>query len=251
MTSPHGMGTQKATAGTVLPERRRKGPAGSEISGGPRLELSSEVRAEWLRLAASLRQAVHASVELDAPPGRLRELADRVAELSREITAHAGGRPVPLSHPRPETLAPNDLNAALPFSPITGRYNPLAPPVRLVLEDDRVVAHVRMREAHQGFDGLVHGGVVSAIFDEVLAMATVVAGLSGVPASLHVEHRKPTPLHEDLRFEAWVERVQRRRVQVRGSCLLGGEIVSEAEGLFVRPARDGAWIRKERSGSGD
>jgi acyl-coenzyme A thioesterase PaaI-like protein len=223
---------------------RGGGPAGPEISGGARLEISAELRTEWLRLVASLRQALHASVELDAPPGRLRELADRVAEISRELSLHAGGRPVPLSHPHPETLAPKELNATLPFSPVMGRYNPLAPPIDLSLEDERIVARVRLREAHQGFAGLAHGGVVSAIFDEVLAMATIVSGVSGATVSLKVEYRRPTPLHEDLRFEAWIERVQRRRVQVCGCCLLGDEILSEAEGIFVRPVQGRGWIRR-------
>ena len=232
------------TGSAVLPRASTRGPAGSGISGGARLEMSAELRAEWLRLVASLRQALHASVELDAPPGRLRELADRVAEISRELSAHAGGRPVPLSHPRPETLAPKELNATLPFSPVMGRYNPLAPPIDLSLEDEHVVARVRLRAAHQGFVGLAHGGVVSALFDEVLAMATIVTGLPGATASLKVEYRRPTPLFEDLRFEAWIARVQGRRVQVRGHCLLGGEVLSKAEGFFIRPAPGGRWIRR-------
>ncbi len=244
------MGSE-ATGSVVLPRVPKRGPAGSEILGGARLEVAAELRAEWLRLVASLRQALHAAVELDAPPGRLRELADRVAEISRELSAHAGGRPVPLSHPHPETLAPKELNAALPFSPVMGRYNPLAPPIDLCLEDERVVASVRLREAHQGFAGLAHGGVVSAIFDEVLAMATIVSGLAGATASLKVEYRRPTPLHEDLRFEAWVERVQRRRIQVRGHGLLGGEVLSEAEGLFIRPVPGGGWIRRGGPPSGE
>ena len=127
-----------------------------------------------------------------------------------------------------------------------GRYNPLAPPIDLSLEDERVVARVRLREAHQGFVGLAHGGVVSAIFDEVLAMATIVSGLPGATTSLKVEYRRPTPLFEDLRFEAWVERVRGRRVQVRGHCVLGGEVLSEAEGFFTRAAPGGRWIRRAK-----
>lgn len=233
-----------ATETTASELLSRPAPSGSEISGGARLELASELRAEWLRLVASLREALHAAVELDAPPGRLRELADQVAEISRELSAHAGGRPVPLSHPHPERLASGELNAALPFSPVMGRYNPLAPPIELSLQDERIVARVRLRAAHQGFAGVAHGGVVSAIFDEVLAMATIAAGMPGATASLRVEYRSPVPLHQDLRFEAWIERAHRRRVEVRGRCVLAGELLSEAEGLFIRPSPGGGWIRR-------
>lgn len=222
---------------------RPTGLAGTELSGGPRLEVSRELRAEWLRLVASLRRAMHASVELDAPPGRLRQLADRAAEIARDLQTHAGGRPVPLYHPRPDALAPDDLNAMLPFSPVMGRYNPLAPPIALSLEDDAVVARVRLLEAHQGAPGLVHGGVVAAIFDEVLGMAAIVKGMPGPTASLKVDYRAPTPLLTDLRFEARVERVQRRRVHVEGNCLVAGDCVAEAEAIFVRPSEANRWTR--------
>ena len=229
-----------AASGIVRPT----GPAGTELSGGPRLEISRELRAEWLRLVASLRRALHASVELDAPPGRLRHLADRVAEVSQELQVHARGRPVPLYHPRPDALAPDELNAMLPFSPVTGRYNPLAPPIALSLERDRVVARVRLLEGYQGAAGLVHGGVIAAIFDEVLGIAAIVKGLPGPTASLKVDYLEPTPLHTDLRFECWVDRVQRRRVHVRGDCRVGDDRVATAEAIFVRPTEASGWMRR-------
>jgi len=222
---------------------RPSGPVGSELSGGARLEIAKELRGEWLRIVTSLRRAVHASVELDAPPARLRELADRVAEITRELLAHASGRPVPLYHPDPDGVGPDGLNALLPFSPITGRYNPLAPPVSLALEGEMVVARVRLQEGFQGAPGLVHGGVLASIFDEVLGMAAIARGQAGPTARLSVDYRKPTPLHADLRFEASVDRVQRRRAHVSGRCLADGELTAEAEAIYVRPL-PGGWLRR-------
>lgn len=222
---------------------RPVGPAGSTLSGGHRLEITRELRSEWLRLVASLRRAIQAAVELDAPPGRLRQLADRVAEISRELEAHAAGRPVPLYHPSPESLAADELNAMLPFSPVMGRYNPLAPPIAVSLEEGRVVGRVRLQHAFQGAPGLVHGGVVAAIFDEVLGTAAIVKGLPGPTAKLSVDYRAPTPLETDLRFEGEVDRVQRRRVHVKGRCTADDVVTAEAEAIFVRPSEQNGWTR--------
>ena len=137
-----------------------------------------------------------------------------------------------------------DLNAALPFSPVMGRYNPLAPPLQVSLEAERIVGRVRLQEAHQGLPGLVHGGVLSAIFGEVLAMATLMAGRPGTVANLNVEFFEPVPLFEELRFEAWIERVGRRRVEAHGKCRLGSDLLAEARGSFHGSLPAGGWIRR-------
>ena len=93
--------------------------AGSRaVSGGAGLELSEELQGEWLRLVAALRGALHAAVDVDAAPARMRELASQASALSRVLKAHARGCPVPLHHARPESLEPEALNALLPFSPV-------------------------------------------------------------------------------------------------------------------------------------
>jgi hypothetical protein len=43
-----------------------------------------------------------------------------------------------------------------------------------------------------------------------------------------------TPLHTPLRFEAWVERIDGRKVFVRGLCHAAGELLTESEAIFVR-----------------
>ena len=219
--------------------------AGSRVvSEGAGLELSAELRREWLRLVAALREGLHAAVDLDAAPARMRELASQAAAFSKELRAHARGCPVPLHHARPESLEPEALNAFLPFSPVMGRYNPLAPPVEFRLEGERVIGTARLREAFQGASGIVHGGIVSSVFDEALALATLIRGVPGPTVSLTVRYLAPTPILEELRFESWVDRVKRRRVLASARCLAGGKVIAEAEGVFGRPGPTAGWIRR-------
>jgi acyl-coenzyme A thioesterase PaaI-like protein len=219
-------------------------PVGPSLSGGGGVELSQELRREWLRLVAALRTAMHASVDLDAPPARLRELAEQAATLAEELTAHAGGKPVPIFQTQQDPGRPGALNAYLPFSPVMGHYNPLAPPVEFALDGDHVVGRVRLREAFQGGPGVAHGGALSLLFDEVLALATIVKGVPGYTVSLKVEYRKPTPVLEELRFESRVDRVTKRRVHASASCRAGDQIVAEAKGVFARPAPSSGWVRR-------
>ncbi len=209
-----------------------------------RLEVTEELRSEWLRLVDELRRAIHASVDLDAPPGRLRELADRVRDLAKDLVASAGGAPIPLFQPEQMRPGATQIDQLLPFSPVMGRYNPLAPPLEITLDGDRIRGRVRFGQAFQGAPGLVHGGAVSAVFDELLAMATIARGAPGPTASLTVHYRKPTPLHSEIELEAWVTSVHRRKVRAKAQARIGDAVLVEAEGLFVRPKSSSSWARR-------
>ncbi len=220
------------------------------IAIGARLELSEELRVEWLRLAGALRDALHATVDLDAPPGRLRELADRAAQLATDLAGHAGGRTIPLASCRAESPADEALGALHPFGALSGSYNPLAPPLEVALENGHLAARVRLREAFQGAPGRVHGGVLAALFDEVLTLATIARGVPARVEQLSVRHHAPATVSEELRFEARVGRIQKRRVQVVATCTAGRVTIAEAEARCLRPAPDEGWTRLHPGASG-
>ena len=217
-------------------------------AGAARLEVTEELRSQWLRLVDELRSAVHASVDVDAAPGRLRELADRARDLAQDLTASAGGAPIPLFCGEALRPGATQIDQLLPFSPVMGRYNPLAPPLALTLDGDRIRGSVRFGQAFQGAPGVVHGGAVSAVFDEVLAMATIARGAPGPTARLTIYYRRPTPLHREIELQAWVTSVSRRKVRARAEARVGGELLAEAEGLFVRPQPQSSWMRHRPGG---
>ena len=51
---------------------------------------------------------------------------------------------------------------------------------------------------HQGYDGIMHGGLVSTILDEVMAGSLYAKGWNAVTAKLEVRFRKPTPIGQQL-----------------------------------------------------
>lgn len=98
------------------------------------------------------------------------------------------------------------------FSPVIGRANPLAPPVELEVTTDRVIGTVTFGHAYEGPPGHVHGGWVAAAFDEVLGAVQAMSGNPGMTAHLEIDYKRPTPLHVPLRFEAWIDRVEGRKI---------------------------------------
>ena len=47
--------------------------------------------------------------------------------------------------------------------------------------------------------------------------------------------RVATPLFRDLRFRAWVDRVEGRRIMSQAGVYDGDTLTAEAEGIFVQP----------------
>ncbi len=189
---------------------------------------------ELHRLANALRRLVESSVALTAPLPALTALADEAEALEVRARAFAGTRPFP----RYAAPVDGDLNTILPWGVISGPYNPLAAPVAMSMVDGKAIGTVRFGLAYEGPPGGVHGGVVAAVWDQVLAFACMLQGTPGHTATLTTHFRALTPLHEALRFEAWVDRTDGRRVYAVGRCHAAGTLVSEADGLFIR-FRDG------------
>jgi uncharacterized protein (TIGR00369 family) len=51
---------------------------------------------------------------------------------------------------------------------------------------------------YQGYDGIVHGGIISTLLDEAMAKLAYELGFNAVTASLEIRFRKPAPLLERL-----------------------------------------------------
>jgi acyl-CoA thioesterase FadM len=70
------------------------------------------------------------------------------------------------------------------------------------------------------------------LFDEVLGGVAATAGDSRT-VSLTVQFRSLTPVGVPLVIEGWVERVDGRKISVRGRLLDDDRVCADAEALFV------------------
>ncbi|HXK33938.1 MAG TPA: PaaI family thioesterase [Dehalococcoidia bacterium] len=103
------------------------------------------------------------------------------------------------------------------------------------LEGDRTVCDYRPLAFQQGYPGRMHGGVVSAMIDEAMGWAVYHAREWGATARLNVRFRRPVPLDEPLRVEAWIVRNKHRLIELRAEVRnAGGDVLAEADGAFMK-----------------
>ncbi len=100
--------------------------------------------------------------------------------------------------------------------------------------EDGAVADGVVPSHLQGFLGRSHGGIIAAVLDEAMYYAVAMRGMPGVAtAEISVRYRKPLPTEEPFRVESRCERVTRRFAKASAVILVAGEVVAEAEGMFL------------------
>jgi acyl-coenzyme A thioesterase PaaI-like protein len=98
----------------------------------------------------------------------------------------------------------------------------------------RVVAAFAARPEHQGFAGLVHGGILTAMLDEAMAHAVWADGIFAVTGRLEIFFRQPTPIETPLRAIGEVVSRRARISETRARLLLpDGTVTVEGSGTFV------------------
>jgi len=179
-------------------------------------------------LAASVRRMIDTTVSVKGDAALLLDAAARVDAISAEL-AGAVTDPPPERYPGGGET-PSDW---MPYDYVTGRWNPLAPPIVITWQEPRAVGDVTFTRPYEGPPGCVHGAALAAAFDQVLNVANLMQGAAGPTARLELRFRAPTPLHRAVRFEGWIERRDERKVHSRGQLLVDDAVTVEAEGLFI------------------
>ena len=180
-------------------------------------------------LADRVRRVVDATVLTEADDATVDEataLLDRAASLL--ASAQRAGEFTP------DVVEVNRPHHFSPWSPVIGYGNPIAPPVEMVVGEGTALGRVTFGWPYQGPPGLVHGAVIAGVYDDVLGLANLGAGVPAMTGTLTIRFRKPTLLHREVVFEAHVERIEGRKVFTTGRSTIDGELTTEAEGIFIQ-----------------
>lgn len=133
-----------------------------------------------------------------------------------------------------------DITDVMPYSPVSGKQNAIAPDIRMWRDGEDLRGEVIFTETYAGPPDSVHGGIIAAVFDEVLAMANVISGSAGFTGTLSIKYHNKAPLNTPI--ELWGKNVRRdgRKQICKGDMRVNGELIASAEGLFIcKPELEG------------
>jgi acyl-coenzyme A thioesterase PaaI-like protein len=203
------------------------------VPDGPTSESLADPRAH---AAAALRRLGHALMAHEADA----DLLDRVAAAADRVATDLEQQP-----PRRRDLlelkrrmfdldvAEGDRVVHFDECFVSGPWNPLGIAIEVHREGDEAVAEVSLGAAFEGAPGRSHGGIVAAIFDDVLGYLLTLRQEPGFTGALSVRYHAATPIGQPLQFRARVIRREGRRLLTEAEATADGEVVASATATFV------------------
>ncbi len=204
--------------------------------------------AAGLRAAESLRRLTRWLVSHDSLEDGISRLANALELVERDLENHKVASRFPdATAPGREAFREGFHPNTRGTHPLVGRANPVAPPIELGVAGEQVIGDLCFDAAHEGMPSCAHGGYIAAGFDIVMLQASTTSRQGGgVTGTLTVRYMGLTPTGVPLRYEAWLDRTESRKIfvnaRLRTNPLPGSAEVSrvtaEAEGIFVAVRED-------------
>jgi acyl-coenzyme A thioesterase PaaI-like protein len=102
-------------------------------------------------------------------------------------------------------------------------------------EGRRIGSELTADERHQGFPGVVHGGILATLLDETLSRTGALRRQWLVTGKLDLRFRSPAPLQTPLRVWAEITRERPGAIEAKGAVeLQDGTVVADGRGMFLR-----------------
>ncbi|MBW3658869.1 MAG: PaaI family thioesterase [Actinobacteria bacterium] len=117
---------------------------------------------------------------------------------------------------------------------VSGPWNPMGIAMDVRREGDEAVAEVDLGPAFEGAPGRSHGGIVAAVFDDVLGYMLTFLRQPGFTGELTVRYLAPTPIGQRLQFRARVTGREGRKIWTEAEATAAdGSTVASATALFI------------------
>jgi len=192
--------------------------------------------AERRRAATAMRAAGNALVGHHQEPEVLGELADLLEGFVERLEQGAArARPEDYMRRRLTDPSPADGSELLAFvdRTVSGPANPFATEMSLHIDREDMVGTVVFGSAFESAPQRAHGGMVSAVVDDVIGHLMIAKGIPAYTAELTVRYLAGVPLHEPIEFRARIRSFEGRKIVIEAEGRADEVRFVEAESLFI------------------
>jgi len=117
-------------------------------------------------------------------------------------------------------------------------------------DDGTARAEFRADSKLQGYDGILHGGVIAALLDAAMTHCLFHRGIEGLTGDLHVRFVRPVPCDAVLDIQATLLSSTPHLHHLKAELRHGARLMARAEAKFVqlRTHGDGHGLESNHSG---
>ncbi len=119
---------------------------------------------------------------------------------------------------------------------VCGKQNPagLAVDFEINAEARSIRAIFIPSDVHQGYEGIIHGGILSALLDEAMAKLAFSLGIPAVTAEMTVKFKSPAAPGEELNVSGRITEETKRLILAEAKIVRGPVVIAEAKGKLLR-----------------
>lgn len=115
-----------------------------------------------------------------------------------------------------------------------GEQNPAGLKLKFTQEGDKISTIFCPPKIYEGYPGVLHGGIISTVFDEVMSQCLWVLEEPAFTARLEIRFRRNIPVLRPVKFEAHIVKRKGPLVDLEAQALLDdGQLAAEAKGRFM------------------
>ncbi len=189
------------------------------------------------RAGRAIRELGHAFIGRNASVEQIDHLSDVIEGITDELwpQQHRTRGEHPFGERQKEELPQGRFENRFDDRPVSGRSSPWGLDLDLHRHGDEIEALVTLRSAHEGAPNRSHGGVVSALFDDVFGYVLGVINQPAFTGDLYVRYHAPTPLFRELACRVRLDRREGRKLLLTGELtdLESDTLVASARATFV------------------
>ena len=114
---------------------------------------------------------------------------------------------------------------------VCGPDNPSGLQIQLDINPEtcEATSQVTLDQRFQGWQGVIHGGILAALLDEVAIYACRSKGEQFVTAEINVRYRKPVPVGSIIDLKGRVTESRRNLYMVKSRIEINGTLYAEAD----------------------
>jgi uncharacterized protein (TIGR00369 family) len=127
----------------------------------------------------------------------------------------------------PKVTLNADLDEGFCFG--CGRNNPIGLKLKFKRDGDTIRTEFTPERTHQGWPGLLHGGILGTLLDEAMSNIAYATGNTCLTASINIRIRQPIKVEVPLVITARITRLGKKLIETEGRvCLEDGTVVAES-----------------------
>jgi acyl-coenzyme A thioesterase PaaI-like protein len=127
----------------------------------------------------------------------------------------------------PKVVLNTDLNEGFCFG--CGQNNPIGMKLKFIKDGGTIRAEFKPDKMHQGWPGLLHGGIIMTLLDEAMSNIAYATGNTTLTASMEMRWRQPVKVAVPLVVTAWITRQRKKIIETAAKVTLkDGAVIAES-----------------------